>query len=99
MARTRTENLYYGKSQQIEADGCFSDRHLEIVLHIDDIALAYRIKKWIGYGSVYKVLDKNAVKYSLRHREGLKKVLFLFIENHQSEQQESKNNKKQVYLD
>ena len=24
MARTRTENLYYGKSQQIEADGCFA---------------------------------------------------------------------------
>ena len=24
MARTRTENLYYGKSQQIEADGCYA---------------------------------------------------------------------------
>jgi hypothetical protein len=61
----------------IEGGGCFSGKRLEIVLHFKDIDLAYRIKKWIGYGSVYKIKDKNAVKYCLTKKEGLKKVLFL----------------------
>lgn len=59
----------------IEGDGCFSGKRLEIVLHYEDKALAYRIKKWIGYGTVSKVKDKMAVKYCLTHREGLTKVL------------------------
>lgn len=61
----------------IEGDGYFGDKRLEIVLHKEDIALAYRIKKWIGYGSIYKIPTKNAVKYCLRKKEGLKKVLSL----------------------
>jgi hypothetical protein len=35
----------------IEGDRCFSGKRLDIVLHFKDKALAYRIKKWIGYGS------------------------------------------------
>lgn len=61
----------------IEGDGYFGQNRLEIVLHKEDIALAYRIKKWIGYGSMYEMKNKDAVKYCLRKKEGLKKVLSL----------------------
>lgn len=61
----------------IEADGYFGHKRLEIVLHMNDIALAYNLKKWIGYGNVHKVKDKNAVKYVLRHKKGLTKVVML----------------------
>nr|YP_009944737.1 LAGLIDADG-2 homing endonuclease [Ankistrodesmus falcatus]QMS48906.1 LAGLIDADG-2 homing endonuclease [Ankistrodesmus falcatus] len=61
----------------IEGDGCFSGKRLEIVLHLEDMGLAYRLKSWVGYGSVYKIKKKKAVKYSLTHKEGLKKILFL----------------------
>lgn len=50
-----------------------TDKRLEIIFSY--ASLAYNIKKWIGYGNIYKVKDKKA--YSLRHSIGLKKVLEL----------------------
>jgi len=61
----------------IEAGGYFGDQLLEILFFEKDITLAYYIKKRIGYGSVYFIKDKRAVKYVLRHTAGLKYVLDL----------------------
>jgi hypothetical protein len=61
----------------IEGDGYFGDQRLEILFFEKDITLAYYIKKRIGYGSVYFIKDKRAVKYFLRHTAGLKYVLDL----------------------
>lgn len=69
--------LGYYLAGLIEGDGYFGDKRLEIIFHESDASLAYNIKKWIGYGNIYKVKDKKALKYSLRHSIGLKKVLEL----------------------
>lgn len=61
----------------IEGDGYFGNKSLEIVLHKDDIDLVYRVKRWVGFGNVYKIKDKNVVKYVLRHKVGLTKVIEL----------------------
>jgi hypothetical protein len=39
--------------------------------------LAYYIKKRIGYGNVYKIKDKNAVRYICKHAKGLSVILSL----------------------
>lgn len=59
------------------SDGSFSSRLLEICFHINDIHLAYYLKKRLGFGSVRKVKDKNCAKYVISHSEGIKKVLNL----------------------
>jgi hypothetical protein len=61
----------------IEGSGYFGDQWLEILFFEKDISLAYYIKKRLGYGSVYFIKDKRAVKYVLRHHAGLKYVLDL----------------------
>nr|WKF48437.1 LAGLIDADG endonuclease [Synchytrium endobioticum] len=61
----------------IEADGCFGDRRLEIVLHEKDIQLAYTIRKLLGSGFISKIQDKKAIKFTVRKQEGLKRVLNL----------------------
>lgn len=61
----------------IEGDGYFGDRRFEIAFHMDDISSAYYIKKRIGYGSVLFLKNKNSVRYVLRHKAGLFKVLSL----------------------
>jgi hypothetical protein len=61
----------------IEGDGYIGDKRIEIIFHHSDLSLAYYIKKKIGYGNIYKIKDKKASKYSLRHKEGLKKVFTL----------------------
>ena len=47
---------------------CASDR---------DISLAYLIKKRIGYGNVYKIKDKKAVRYICKNKTGLSIILSL----------------------
>jgi hypothetical protein len=61
----------------IESDGYFGDRRFEIAFHKDDISSAYYIKKCIGYGSILYLKNKNSVRYVLRHKTGLNKVLSL----------------------
>lgn len=39
--------------------------------------MAYKIKKWIGYGNVYKIKGKKAVRYDIRKKEGIKIVMEL----------------------
>lgn len=61
----------------IEGDGWFGDKQLCIVFIENDISLAYFVKKRIGYGNVYKIKDKKAVRYICKKREGLLYILFL----------------------
>lgn len=58
----------------IEGDGHFSERKLEIVLHEKDMSLAHMLKKNIGYGQIYKVKDKKAIKYVISNQEGRDKI-------------------------
>jgi len=52
--------------------------------------LAYHIKKRIGYGNVYKIKDKKAVRYVCKNKEGLYIILSLingkFVSNYKYEQ-------------
>jgi hypothetical protein len=43
----------------------------------EDIPLAYLIKKRIGYGNIYKIKDKKAVRYVCKHTKGLSFILNL----------------------
>jgi hypothetical protein len=61
----------------IEGDGWFGYKNLHLIFHESDISLAYLIKKKIGYGNVYKIKDKKAVRYICRHSTGLLKILNL----------------------
>ena len=39
--------------------------------------MAYFIKKRIGYGNVYKIKNKKAVRYICKHEKGLSIILYL----------------------
>jgi len=71
------EEFGYYLAGLIEGDGYFGDHRFEIAFNKEDTFLAYYIKKWIGYGSVLNLKNKNSVRYVLRHSEGLKRVLDL----------------------
>lgn len=61
----------------IEGDGWFGLKELHIIFSESDTTLAYFIKKRIGYGNVYKIKDKKAVRYICKHKEGLSLILSL----------------------
>ena len=62
----------------IDGEGNFSSRQqLVIAFHSLDVSLAYYIKKRLGYGSVKKVKNKNAIILVVAAREGIKKVINL----------------------
>ena len=61
----------------IEGDGWFGLNQLHIIFSERDIPLAYLIKKRIGYGNVYKIKDKNAVRYICTNKTGLSIILSL----------------------
>ena len=61
----------------IEGDGWFGFNQLHIVFSERDISLAYSIKKRIGYGNVYKIKDKKAVRYICKNKIGLSIILSL----------------------
>lgn len=71
------EELGFYLAGLFASDGSFSTRILEICFHINDIHLAYYLKKRLGFGSVRKVKDKNCAKYIITNSEGIKKVLNL----------------------
>jgi len=61
----------------IEVDGWFGLNELHIIFSDRDISLAYLIKKRIGYGNVYKIKDKKAVRYICKNKIGLSIILSL----------------------
>ena len=61
----------------IEGDGWFGYKQLHIIFTEEDTPLAYYIKKRIGYGSVYKIKNKKAVRYICKNMQGLSVILSL----------------------
>lgn len=61
----------------IEGDGWFGKKQLHIIFSENDTSLAYFIKKRIGYGNIYKIKDKKAVRYICKHGKGLSYILSL----------------------
>lgn len=61
----------------IEGDGWFGDKQLYIIFSEQDTSLAYYIKRKIGYGNVYKIKDKKAVRYICKNTKGLIFILSL----------------------
>ena len=62
----------------IDGDGHFSSKQqLVIAFNSLDTSLAYYLKKEIGYGSVHKVKDKNAVILVIAAVKGIEKVINL----------------------
>jgi hypothetical protein len=71
------EELGYFLAGLIEGDGWFGKKQLHIIFHESDTSLAYYIKKQIGYGNIYKIKDKKAVRYICKNAKGLSKILSL----------------------
>jgi hypothetical protein len=61
----------------IEGDGWFGLNQLHIIFSERDVSLAFLIKKRIGYGNIYKIKDKKAVRYICKNKIGLKNILYL----------------------
>lgn len=61
----------------IDGDGCFSRYTVIIVFNILDASLAYYIKGRLGYGTVKKIKNKNAVLLTIFKREGIETVINL----------------------
>ena len=61
----------------IEGDGWFGDKQLHIIFAQNDVSLAYYIKIRIGYGNVYKIKNKKAVRYICKNKTGIYLILSL----------------------
>jgi hypothetical protein len=62
----------------IDGDGHFSSKQqLVIVFNSLDIQLSYYIKKQIGFGTIHKVNNKNAVVLVIAAKKGIEKVINL----------------------
>lgn len=84
------DELGYFLAGLIEGDGWFGKNELQIVFAESDISLAYYIKKQIGYGNVYKIKNKKAVRYICKNKTGLSIILSLingkFVSNSKFDQ-------------
>lgn len=71
--------LGYYLAGLIDGDGNFSNQkgYLTITYNIKDKSAAYWLKSQIGYGSISKFKNKNAIKYIISHPDGLLRVLEL----------------------
>lgn len=84
------EEFGYFLAGLIEGDGWFGKKELHIIFSEKDTSLAYFIKKQIGHGNVYKIKDKNAVRYICKNTNGLFIILSLingkFVSNYKYQQ-------------
>lgn len=84
------EEFGYFLAGLIEGDGWFGKKQLYIIFAESDISLAYYVKKRIGYGNVYKIKDKKAVRYVCKNKTGLSVILSLingkFVSNYKYDQ-------------
>lgn len=69
--------LGYFLAGLIEGDGWLGKKELHIIFSENDASLAYYIKKRIGYGNVYKIKNKKAVRYICKNTKGLFIILSL----------------------
>jgi hypothetical protein len=73
-----TDNEFgYFLAGLIEGDGWFGYKQLHIIFAEEDTSLAYYIKKRVGYGNVYKIKNKKAVRYICKKKTGLLIILSL----------------------
>ena len=70
-------NFGYFLAGLIEGNGWFSKKELHLIFAENDVSLAYFIKKRIGYGNVYKIKNKKAVRYICKNTKGLFIILSL----------------------
>ena len=62
----------------IDGDGHFSSKQqLVIVFHSSDVSLAFYIKKYLGFGSIKRVKNKNAFLLVIASKKGLERVINL----------------------
>ena len=62
----------------IDGDGHFSSKQqLVIVFHSSDVSLAFYIKKYLGFGSIKRVKNKNAFLLVIASKQGLERVINL----------------------
>ena len=61
--------------------------------------MAYKIKKWIGYGNVYKIKGKKAIRYDIRKKEGIKKVMELINGRLRKRSKVNQLNRNKEYLE
>ena len=84
------QQLGYFLAGLIEGDGWFGKKELHITFAENDTSLAYFIKKRIGYGNVYKIKDKKAVRYVCKNTKGISIILCLingkFVSNYKYQQ-------------
>lgn len=84
------DELGYFLAGLIEGDGWFGEKELHIIFAESDTSLAYYIKKRIGYGNIYKIKDKKAVRYICKNKIGLSFILSLingkFVSNYKYDQ-------------
>lgn len=71
--KTNSEIGYY-LAGLIEGDGYIGKRGFEILFSEHDLSNAYSIKKWVGYGTIYKIKDKKAYKLVIFNKKGVEKV-------------------------
>lgn len=73
------KELGYYLAGLIDGDGHFNNQkgNLTICYDLKDKSAAYWLKNQLGYGSVLKIKNKNALKFVISHSDGLVKVLTL----------------------
>ena len=87
--------LGYYLAGLIDGNGHFSSKQqLVIVFNINDAPLGYFLKKQLGYGTIQKVKNKNAVLLVVAASKGLEKVITLIngkLKSHSKFKQINKN--------
>lgn len=84
--------LGYFLTGLIEGDGHYnkSTNRLEIIFHEKDVFLAKYLRTRIKFGSIYKVNNKKAYKFSIGSQQGIERIYNLcngkFVCNHTIEQ-------------
>lgn len=71
------QQLGYYLAGLIEGDGSFGYAKLEIVFHMKDKSAAYQLRTYLGYGSVYDHGSRQAARFVISNKAGLKHVIDL----------------------
>lgn len=60
-----------------EADGYLSSVYYQLTFHKVDIQTAYKIKSFLGFGSIKPILDTQTYYYRVTHKQGILKIVHL----------------------
>ena len=77
----KTQEIGFYLAGLIDGNGYISKPSIRPAIHISfhskDVSLAYKVKSWVGFGTVEKITSKNIYKYVLTHPQGLQKLCLL----------------------